>query len=588
MEENKDSVQDILKELLNKDINLLSSRDGLYNQLDEKVPGRYRRELAPIQKAIQNNIGELFLKAQMDNTDESRNDAKEKAAEILRQNNIQERTIQKVINTFVYALDWKKTEQKSEEENPVSVAQDTEMTAAVRQDIKAPDDVQSESDKKSNQLWTCSCGKLNDKKFCIACGKPRPLDEQTEENLENKPIEWNCPVCGNLNTGKFCYHCGHAYGEKAASIDEAENKTQALSVDLGNAAEIKPAESAIANPADIQTKYQPSPAYEQTSDEQYNQPGQPNDSSYNSTNPHNSSAANPGKSMLLGAIVGLVIVFAVIIGIKAMSSNNDESENVATSANTEVVQPSDSSNSANKKAPVVDSDLSLGGLALGYTVDQMHDILGKENSSKQKGRYMFYYYDDIQVGVKDGKIDALVSENSSAETKRGIHQGSALQDVFYKYGTDYIKMDYNDLFLYEYTFTAITGKQGIMRFAVNKSDNHVQYISVRIPEEETAKYSSTNNNQYVYVTEDSSSTWYVDSDSCTLEESDEHSELISFNLIMVPKNSKEENVNKCYVRGYDGLKSYRFDNETTWNNIRTNSTVSMANRVAMDILGLES
>ena len=59
----------------------------------------------------------------------------------------------------------------------------------------------------------------------------------------------------------------------------------------------------------------------------------------------------------------------------------------------------------------------------------MHEILGKETSIDEKGIYKFYNYSDIQVGIKDGKIDALVSNSSAVATKRGIHQGSSLEDV---------------------------------------------------------------------------------------------------------------------------------------------------------------
>lgn len=119
MEENrdsKDSVQEILKQILAEDINLLNSRDTLYNQLEEKVPSRYKRELSAVQKALQNNIGELFLKAKLENTESSKVEAKSKTIDILRQNNIQERTIQKVVAIFAYALEWYELIEEVEDE----------------------------------------------------------------------------------------------------------------------------------------------------------------------------------------------------------------------------------------------------------------------------------------------------------------------------------------------------------------------------------------------------------------------------------------------------------------------------------------
>ena len=45
--------------------------------------------------------------------------------------------------------------------------------------------------------WTCSCGQLNNGRFCIECGKPKPQDDES----------WTCS-CGTLNKGKFCMECG--------------------------------------------------------------------------------------------------------------------------------------------------------------------------------------------------------------------------------------------------------------------------------------------------------------------------------------------------------------------------------------------
>ena len=49
----------------------------------------------------------------------------------------------------------------------------------------------------ANGGWTCSCGSVNDGKFCKECGKPKPEAKAT----------WTCS-CGNVNDGKFCSSCG--------------------------------------------------------------------------------------------------------------------------------------------------------------------------------------------------------------------------------------------------------------------------------------------------------------------------------------------------------------------------------------------
>lgn len=50
--------------------------------------------------------------------------------------------------------------------------------------------------------WTCSCGTVNQGKFCSNCGekepKPAPKADQGD---------WTC-TCGAENVGRFCYECG--------------------------------------------------------------------------------------------------------------------------------------------------------------------------------------------------------------------------------------------------------------------------------------------------------------------------------------------------------------------------------------------
>ena len=43
--------------------------------------------------------------------------------------------------------------------------------------------------------WTCSCGTVNNGKFCAECGSPKPAEG------------WTCS-CGSVNKGKFCSECG--------------------------------------------------------------------------------------------------------------------------------------------------------------------------------------------------------------------------------------------------------------------------------------------------------------------------------------------------------------------------------------------
>ncbi len=137
----------------------------------------------------------------------------------------------------------------------------------------------------------------------------------------------------------------------------------------------------------------------------------------------------------------------------------------------------------------ISSDLSLGGIVIGDTIGKVHEILGSENKREVRaGGYVFYMFQGLQVGAKDDNvITALVSDGKNVTTKRGIHEGSTYGQMVDAYGKDYEKTDYNDLVLYEYSFTGVNGKKGLLRFAVNKTDETINYISVRIPDEDAEK-----------------------------------------------------------------------------------------------------
>lgn len=59
---------------------------------------------------------------------------------------------------------------------------------------------QEQSAQQQTGSWTCRCGTLNEGKFCMNCGSPKP---QVPEN-------WTCS-CGAVNHGKFCTNCGKPF-----------------------------------------------------------------------------------------------------------------------------------------------------------------------------------------------------------------------------------------------------------------------------------------------------------------------------------------------------------------------------------------
>ncbi|WP_294160369.1 hypothetical protein [uncultured Selenomonas sp.] len=124
------------------------------------------------------------------------------------------------------------------------------------------------------------------------------------------------------------------------------------------------------------------------------------------------------------------------------------------------------------------TELSLAGVNVDDTLEQVHQVLGKESSIQKKDSgLMVYKFLDADIYISNGKVHTLVSNSNQAKTKRGIHQGSSLQDVLNQYGDSYTKQNYNDLVLYEYSLKTDNGTPCIIRFAMK--GNQVNYISIR-------------------------------------------------------------------------------------------------------------
>lgn len=140
---------------------------------------------------------------------------------------------------------------------------------------------------------------------------------------------------------------------------------------------------------------------------------------------------------------------------------------------------SDSSTSKSNSS----GDLSLGGLTLGSSIDNMHSVLGQENSSTvDSENYTRYKYDDIEVVTNNGVVNGLVSYSDKVKTEKGLHQGSSLQDVLKEYGKDYVITELEGMALYEYPYEPNKDNGVVMRFAV--INNVVDYISLRTVDNE--------------------------------------------------------------------------------------------------------
>ena len=91
-------MEKILSEILIADKNILARRDDLISALDEKVPSNLSRDYAPIKKAINLNVAEIFFVNDLDT-------AKAEAEEILKSSGMQEARINFVIDTFANAIE---------------------------------------------------------------------------------------------------------------------------------------------------------------------------------------------------------------------------------------------------------------------------------------------------------------------------------------------------------------------------------------------------------------------------------------------------------------------------------------------------
>lgn len=148
--------------------------------------------------------------------------------------------------------------------------------------------------------------------------------------------------------------------------------------------------------------------------------------------------------------------------------------------------PAQGSTVSSQLVKTADSELSLNGVYLDQSWDEAKDGLGRElSTSDSKDGAVHHKFTDMDVVVKDDKVIMLTSSSPAAQSKRGIHQGSSLDDVVNAYGDDYQASEYGAQIHYEYTFKTDDGKQGILRFAVSKNSQTVEYISVRLADEKT-------------------------------------------------------------------------------------------------------
>ena len=123
--------------------------------------------------------------------------------------------------------------------------------------------------------------------------------------------------------------------------------------------------------------------------------------------------------------------------------------------------------------------LSLGGISLDNSASEITSKLGAPITTENKDGVTVQKYKDVEVHVSNGQIQMIVSNSPNAQTSRGIHEQSSIHDAVKAYGGAYETSEYGNYDLIEYKVNDAKIGECIIRFAVEKNNNKVNYISIR-------------------------------------------------------------------------------------------------------------
>lgn len=126
------------------------------------------------------------------------------------------------------------------------------------------------------------------------------------------------------------------------------------------------------------------------------------------------------------------------------------------------------------------SNASIGNIRLNDSMASVNKKLGNptKKTTKDDGKIRCEYT-TMDVAFANDKAIGIAVDDQSIATPKGIHSGSALQDVLNTYGNDYMLSTYDDLDLYEYEYTDDNGRTYYLRFAIKQASSLVKYISIR-------------------------------------------------------------------------------------------------------------
>ena len=139
-------------------------------------------------------------------------------------------------------------------------------------------------------------------------------------------------------------------------------------------------------------------------------------------------------------------------------------------------------------------DLRLGWIDIDEEISSVIGKMGEPYKIEDKNGEKIYYYGfpnnptaDMEIKVKNSRVSSIISMKWGIDTPRNIsasdshskEKNSTRDAVINAYGTNFNSTDYEGMDLIEYTINSKNGEPCILRFAVNKSDNYIDYISIR-------------------------------------------------------------------------------------------------------------
>lgn len=343
--------------------------------------------------------------------------------------------------------------------------------------------------------WVCSCGQQNTGNFCSNCGKPKRVLGIKKIKFESNSSKNNLAILDGIKKAEQSIETVKSDKSKPNfSKDSLTKRHETSNVDTQS----KSGKNTAKSTPKVEV-YSPPPAppdvFIQKNRQQFYFE---EESLFASFTKDPQEFLIQRKDILIKAFLFLLLFIVTSVDFGSLGKISHSTAPSATYMNKTNTQSTPSQNDSAEKSHKIPSrldmhdaasDLSLGAICLGDNLDRVHALLGKEETiTNNNDGYFRYYYPDIEVVVQNNTVEALVSRTAKVETKRGVHQNSAKQEVIKTYGRDYELFELNGNTVLEYPFISSHGKKSLLRFALKKEV--VEYISVRTVSDEQQEKNS--------------------------------------------------------------------------------------------------